>query len=86
MSEQALFRLTKGGHSRKEDGRFRHYKAGNEILLSESEQRKLKDRVVLLRSASQLQDQGEAKVAQTSTETSELIQPPTPRKRRSRRS
>lgn len=83
----ALFRLTKGGHSRKESGRFRQYKAGDEILLNESEQKSLRGRVEMIRRIAAPEDDADQAIVETSVESAEKIQPPTPsRSRRSRRS
>lgn len=85
MSEQALFRLTKGGHSRKEDGRFRRYKAGEEILLNATEARALRGRVEPLQAAHELEDDAERDIALTDIESPKKIQPPARRRGRPRK-
>lgn len=84
MSVAGTYRLTKGGHSRRESAGFRRYARHDEIFLTETEAAQLRGRVELISPSIPTTDAG----VNTSTglgESANKITPPT-RSRRTRRS
>lgn len=87
MSGAGTYRLTKGGHSRRESAGFRRYARNDEIILTAAEAAQLRGRVQLISESVPVAESVVDPSVHVSEESPEKITPPaTTRTRRARRS